>query len=162
MKVSEAYAYAQTPEGLKAAKAFMDRPRLLENRLTLLYARMDALRDKMYPGGSLDGMPRASGHGDKTGRIASKMCELEEETEKTLHALALARERRKRLLQDLPEGESRQALTLLYLENLSSLAAADRMYLEQRQFFRHVNRGLVHVAMRLAMDPTCADGEKMV
>ncbi|MBE5776702.1 MAG: hypothetical protein E7326_04290 [Clostridiales bacterium] len=162
MNVREAYAYSRTKAGIQRARELMDAPRRLENRLTLLYARMDALRERMAPTyGMLQGS-RPSLPGDKTGSLAVKLCDTEREAEQLLHRLSLCRKKRLALIKDLPEGVARDALKLVYLDGMNVLYAAEKLYVDPRQMARYLNAGLSQVAMRLAMGEACADDEMML
>lgn len=162
MNVREAYAYSRTKEGLQRARRLMDAPRRLENRLTLLYARMDALRERMAPSVGYAPGGKPSLPGDKTGNLAAKLCDTEREAEQLLHRLSLCRKMRLKLVEDLPESTARDALKLVYLDGMNVLAAADRLYVDPRQLARYLNAGLSQVAMRLAMGEACADDEMML
>lgn len=162
MKVDAAYAWAHTREGVRAARALMDKPRMIENRLVVCYARLDVLKDKLPPSYRLRPDPARTGPGDKTGSLAARIADLEREIEGLLQELVRVQAARKMLINDIPDQELRQALTYMYLDGLTSVAAAGRMYIEERQYFRKVQKGLSQVAMRMAMEETCADEEKMV
>lgn len=162
MKVEAAYAWARTKEGIRAARALMDKPRMIENRLVVCYARLDMLKDKMPASYRLKADHAKTAPGDKTGGLAARIADLETEIEGLLHELSCVTAARKKLIAQIPDAELRQALTYMYMDGLTPVAAAGRMYMEERQYFRKVQKGLTQVAMHMAMEETCTDEEKMI
>ena len=73
--------------------------------------------------------------------------------------LSAARER-EALLDAMADREVSRALKMYYLEGVSAVAAARRMYVDERSFFRRLHRGCGITALALALG--CTDGKKMV
>ncbi|MBR6524377.1 MAG: hypothetical protein IKT57_00230 [Clostridia bacterium] len=151
MNIAQAYAWGKTKEGVRAARLFMDRPRMIENRLTLVFARMDRLRERIAPVMYAEAVRAGTASGDRTGQLASQLCDLECEAEKLLHELTIVRKLRKEILEALPDNEAGQAVGLIYLEHLTQLAASRRMFMDERQFVRRLRQGMELVATHLKM-----------
>lgn len=151
MKLKEAYHWAQTEEGIQAGRAYMEKPRMMENQLTILYARMDKVRDSMESALSYGNRSGSGAPGDKTGQIASRLCDLEEEIEGLLHALAKVRAEREKRLQEIEDLTCRVALRYHFMEQMTAVAAARRMHMDERQYFRVLRKGYTLVAMQLAL-----------
>lgn len=151
MNTARAYEWGKSKEGVQAARRFMDRPRIIESRLTLLFARMDQLRDRVEPVVVGQALVHGSFAGDKTGHLAVQLCDLEYEAEKLLHELTVLRKLRQEILDALPDNEAGRAVSLVCLENLTQVAAARRMYMDERQFARRFRQGLELVATHLKM-----------
>ena len=85
---------------------------------------------------------------------------VEQETEEALHLLSAMRREREALLDAMADREVSRALKMYYLEGMSAVAAARRMYVDERSFFRRLHRGCGMAALALALG--CTDGKKMV
>ena len=70
------------------------------------------------------------------------------------------RREREALLDAMADREVSRALKMYYLEGMSAVAAARRMYVDERSFFRRLHRGCGMAALALALG--CTDGKKMV
>lgn len=147
MTAEEAWAWAFSEEGVRRGRAYMQAPRQVENRLSLLYARADALREG-----------RARVGAGRT-REEEMLC-VEQETEEALHLLSAMRREREALLDAMVDREVSRALKMYYLEGVSAVAAARRMYVDERSFFRRLHRGCGMAALALALG--CTDDKKMV
>lgn len=152
MNLWEAYIWAQTEEGLQAARHFLEWPKRAENRLTILYARADSLREKVYSPYYIRETPGGAGQADRVGELAVRLADIETETETLLHLLTEAVRRRKAMIDEVDREDVRQALHYHYLDHMSSTAASMRMHMDERQYFRKLRQGCVQIAMQLALD----------
>lgn len=150
MNLWEAHAWAQTEEGLRAARYFLEWPKRAENRLTLLYAKADHLREKIRPAYCIRETTGSSGRKDKVGELAVRLADIERETEALLHALSKALKRRQQMIDAVEMEDLRQALRYHYLEHMTCTAAAMRMYIDERQYFRKLRQGCIQIALQLA------------
>lgn len=151
MRLAEAYQWALTEDGVRTGREYMDRPMMIENELMLLYSKMDAVRDSMRSALSMTGSKGHNLPGDKTGETASRLCDLESQIEQKLLSLSGIRREREILLSEVDDFDARLALRCHCLEQLSGAAAAKKLHMDERQYYRKLRLGYSLIAMQLAI-----------
>ena len=152
MTLEEALIYAKSPEGMQAARAFLSAAARLDGMIALRLARLDRLRtrgEKMTQ--SLNGL-KGSGYGDKVGEAAAELADQEKALLAEYKELLKRQKEIAVAIARVPDEQQQMVLEMRYLHSLSYVAISMRIHCDERQAYRYHNRGLVHVAMQLALD----------
>lgn len=151
MTPEETLAFARSPAGEAAARAFLSRALHLDAMISVKLSRLDTLREKARRiRSALTGMPAPTGKKDRVGEDSAEIVDLEEEILRDYHALLNQQEEIGRAVGRVPDPVQKAVLELRYLQALPFFRIAMELHYDERQIYRIHKKALGHIALQIA------------
>ena len=152
MTPEAALKYAQSKEGLCAARDFLSAALRMDAMIALKHARLDDLREKRERISRIiaSALPSA-GTGDRVGETAAEIADLENEVLRDYSALVARQKQIGDAIRRVPDPRQSGILEMRYLRGLPFFRIAMDMHYDERQIYRLHKKALEYVALRIAL-----------
>lgn len=137
----EELAKALSPSGLAAVKEYLGRSAEIENRLSLMHARMEQWRMREQ---QLD----ADGQeGEEKEALAALMRQTGRDVLAEYRMLMAAEKEMEALIAKVPRQQHRAILEMRHLHHLTFFAIAEKMYMDERHIYKVYKKALESVSV---------------
>lgn len=154
MTPAEKLAWAETKEGVHAAREFLSGGQQIEAMIGLRLARLEKLRDhaRRVTRAVEASCGRSGFRGDAMAEAVADTVAMEKELLQDYHNLLDKQKEIQQVIDRIPDDFQRMVLELRYLQGISMLGIARRLNYDERTVQRIHHKALSQVAVRLAVD----------
>lgn len=148
----DAMAFANSREGIMAAREYLSAAQRLDNIIALRLSRLEMLRDRaMKITRAIESRPKRNQAGDLLANAACDAIDVEEELMMDYAKLLAKQNEINQLISEIPDDYQKMVLDLRYLQGVSMIGIAQRLHYDERTVQRIHEKALRQVALRLAL-----------